>query len=139
MPLAPVGPVPDSVTPFVTVTAISPALPGPKVVLAMRAPPSIANASAATVTEPPGPDCVPVAEAAISVLTARPAPSSTSIPGVVTVTEPPIPVPAVVLAISAPEATVICGAAATTEPALPLDPGSAEAVITVPGLVKVSI
>ena len=91
MPLAPVGPVPDSVTPFATVTAISPALPGPKVVLAMRAPPSIANASATIVTEPPGPDCAPVAEAAISVLPAMPAPSSTNIPGVVTKTEPPTP------------------------------------------------
>ena len=85
--LAPFGPLPDNVTPFATVTAISPARPGPKVVLAIRAPPSTVSASAATVTDPPGPDCRPVAEAAISVL--PPVPSSTSAPGVVTFTEPP--------------------------------------------------
>ena len=90
----------------------------------MRAPPSIANASAMIVTEPPGPDCGPGRRSRDFGIAGEPAPSSTSIPGVVTVTEPPIPVPAVVLAISAPEAIVICGAVATTEPALPLDPGS---------------
>jgi len=95
IPLAPFGPVPDKVTPLATVTSTSPPLPGPAVVLAICAPPATFKLLAATVTEPPGPDCGPIAEAAIWVL-ATPAPSSTSIPGVVTMTEPPAPVPAVV-------------------------------------------
>ena len=88
-----------------------------------------------TVTEPPGPDCGPVAEAAIWVL-AMPVPSSTSAPGVVTLTEPPAPVPAVVLAISAPELSVICGALTVTDPALPPAVGVAEAMIPLPGSLK---
>ena len=102
IPLAPPGPVPDNVTLFATVTATSPPWPGPTVVAAICAPPAMVRASAATVTEPPGPDCAPVAEAAIWVLE-TPAPSSISVPGVVTSTEPPAPVPAVVLEISAPD------------------------------------
>ena len=65
IPLAPPGPVPDNVALFATVTATSPPLPGPAVVAAIRAPPAMVRALAATVTEPPGPDCGPVAEAAI--------------------------------------------------------------------------
>src|SRR6266566_1829837 len=100
-------------------TLTSPPLPGPAVELAIRAPPSTVRLLAATITEPPGPDCGPVAEAAIWV-SGTPAPSSTSAPGVVTLTEPPAPAPAVVLAISAPLVTVICGAVTVTDPALPL-------------------
>jgi hypothetical protein len=99
-------------------------------------PPSTVRVLASTVTEPLGPDCSPVAEAAIWVL-ATPAPSGTSAPGVVTSTEPPLPVPAVVLAISPPVVIVICGAATITEPALPLAVEFAEALIPVPGSVNV--
>ena len=116
---------------------MSPPLPGPAVVLAICAPPATVSVLAATITEPPGPDCGPVAEAAIWVL-ATPAPSSTSAPGVVTLTEPPLPVPAVVLEISAPEASVICGAFTMTDPASPLAVEVAEAMIPVPGSVKLS-
>src|SRR5271166_911007 len=116
---------------------MSPPLPGPAVEPAICAPPAIVRLSAPTITEPPGPDCNPVAEAAIWVL-ATPAPSSTSEPGVVTMTEPPAPVPAVVLAISAPEAIVIRGASTVTDPALPLAVEVAEAIIPLAGSVKLS-
>ncbi len=89
-----------------TMPLTSPPLPGPAVELAICAPPSTVRLLAVTVTEPPGPDCGPIAEAAIWVL-ATPAPLRTSVPGVVTVTKPPAPVPAVVLAISAPVVIVI--------------------------------
>ena len=91
-PAGAAGPLPDNVTPLATVTPMSPPLPGPAVELAICAPPSTVRVLALTVTEPPGPDCRPVAEAAIWVL-ASPMPSSTSAPGVVTVTEPPAPGP----------------------------------------------
>ena len=96
--LAPLGPWPESVTPSATVTVTAPPLPGPAVELAICAPPSMPRLPARIVTEPPGPDRGPMAEAAIWVL-ATPALSSTSAPDVVTLTEPPEPVPAVVLAI----------------------------------------
>jgi len=137
IPLAPSGPVPDNVTALPTATAMSPALPGPKEVLAIRAPPSMVRVSAVTVTEPPGPDCGPVAEAAIWVL-ATPAPSSTSIPGVVTLTEAPAPVPAVVLEISAPPISAISGAVTVTDPALPLAVAVADAIIPLPGSLTLS-
>src|SRR5207244_11930853 len=86
-----------------TMTLTSPPLPGPAVELAIWAPPSTVRLPAFTLTEPPGPDCGPIAEAATWVL-ATPAPARTSAPGGGTVTKPPAPVPAVVLAISAPEA-----------------------------------
>src|SRR5947209_9702373 len=88
IPLAPPGPVPDNVALFATVTATSPPLPGPAVVAAIRAPPAMVRALAATVTEPPGPDCGPVAEAAIGVLD-TPAPSCITPAGSVTPTAPP--------------------------------------------------
>ncbi len=112
IPLAPLGPLPDKVTPLATFTVISPpllVLAVEAVVLAICAPPVTVSVSASTVTEPPGPDCGPVAEAAIWVL-ATPAPSRTSAPGVVTLTGPPLPIPAVVLEISAPDVTVTRGA-----------------------------
>src|SRR6266446_5702137 len=108
------GPASGSAISEATVMLTSPPLPGPAVELAISAPPFTVRLLALTVTEPPGPDCDPIAEAAIWVL-ATPAPSITSAPGVVTLTEPPAPVPAVVLAISAPEAIVICGAAAIAD------------------------
>src|SRR5262249_37407743 len=137
IPLVLYGPVPDNVTPFVTVTAMSPPLPRPAVELAICAPPATLRLSAAIVTGPPGPDSGPVAEAAISVF-AMPVPSSTSAPGVMTLIEPPAPVPAVVLAISAPVVTAICGAATVTDPALPLAVEVAEAIIPLPGSLRVS-
>src|SRR6202007_2696061 len=76
IPLAPSAPLPDMVTSLPTVTSILPPLPGPAVALAICAPPETVRVFAATFTEPPGPDCGPVAEAAISV-PATPAPSST--------------------------------------------------------------
>jgi hypothetical protein len=65
MPLAPFGPVPDKLTPLATVTSTSPPLPGPAVELAICAPPWTLRLLAVTVTEPPGPEFVAVAEAAI--------------------------------------------------------------------------
>src|SRR5208282_5299813 len=92
---------------------------------------------AATVTEPPGPDCGPIAEVAIWVA-GSPLPLSTNVPGVVTLTEPPAPVPAVVLAISAPDISAICGAPTVTDPALPLAVEVADAMIPLPGSLKLS-
>ena len=120
-----------------TMTLTSPPLPGPAVELAICAPPSTVRLPALTVTEPPGPDCGPVAEAAIWV-PATPAPSSTNVPGVITLTKPPAPVPAVVLAISAPEVIVICGAVAVADPPSPLAVEVAEAMIPLPGSVRLS-
>ena len=131
------GPRSGSTISEATVTLTSPPLPGPAVELAICAPPPMVRTLAATVTEPPGPDCGPVAEAAIWVLV-TPAPSSASAPGVVTLTEPPAPVPAVVLAISAPEVIVICGALTATDPASPRAAEVAEAMIPLPGSVKLS-
>jgi hypothetical protein len=48
-----------------TVTLTSPPLPCPAVEQAICAPPSMARALALAITEPPGPDCGPIAEAAI--------------------------------------------------------------------------
>jgi hypothetical protein len=127
-PLAPLGPTPDNVTPLAMVTAMSPPLPGPAVVLAICAPPEIVKLLGARVTDPAGPDCGPVAEAKTPVL-ATAWPSSSIAPGVVTVTDPPAPVPAVVLPMPAPVVTVICGAVTATDPALPL--AVAEAMIPV--------
>jgi hypothetical protein len=137
IPLAPPDPAPDNVTLFATVTATSPPLRGPAVVAAICAPPAMVSALAPTVTEPPGPDCGPVAEAAIWVLD-TPAPSSVNAPGVVTSTEPPAPVPAVVLEISAPDSSAICGAVTITDPALPLAAEPAEAMIPLPASLKLS-
>ena len=53
-------------------------------------------------------------------------------------TEPPAPVPAVVLAISDPVVIVICGALTVTEPALPLALEFANAMIPLPGSLKLS-
>jgi hypothetical protein len=110
------------------VIVVEPPAPIPAVVLAIWAPPCTVRVFARTVTAPPGPDCAPVAEAAIWV-PETPIPSSASGPGVVTATEPPAPLPAVVLAISAPLVTVICGEVTVTEPALPLAVEFAEAMI----------
>jgi hypothetical protein len=119
------------------ITFTVPPSPGPDVVLAIYAPPFTVKLPAVTDTEAAGPDCRPVADAAIWVL-AIPAPLSTNAPTVVTKTEPPGPVPAVVLAISAPRATVISGARTTTDPALLLAVEVAEATIPVPGSTRLS-
>src|SRR5262249_39261106 len=103
-------------------------LPGPAVELAISAPPAILKLPAATLTFPPGPDCGPVAEAAIAVA-ASPAPASNSAPLAVTSTRPPAPLPSVVLTISAPSRSVICAAVTLTAPALPLAVDTAEALI----------
>src|SRR5215469_14915323 len=117
------------------VTCTVPPLPGPAVELAICAPPWTVRLSAPTVTEPPGPECRPVAEAAIW-LGAIPMPSSARAPGVITVTEPPAPVPAVVLAICPPLVTVTWGAPTVTEPALPLAVDVARAMMPVSGSLK---
>jgi hypothetical protein len=67
----------------------SPPLLGPAVELAICAPPWTVRLLAVRVTEPPDPDCDPMAEAAIWVL-ASPAPLRISAPGVATFTEPPV-------------------------------------------------
>ena len=131
------GPRSESVMSETTATSTSPPVPGPAVELAICAPPCTVKLFACTVTAPLAPDCEPVAEAAIWV-GATPIPSSTNAPGVVTATEPPDPVPAVVLAICAPLVIVICGAFTVTRPALPLTAEVAEAMIPLPGSVKLS-
>src|SRR6266446_6192879 len=115
------GPASGSTISEATVMLTSPPLPGPAVELAISAPPFTVRLLALTLTEPPAPDCGPIAEAAIWVL-ATPEPSSTSAPGVVTVTEPPAPVPAVVLMICPPLARAICPAFTLIDPASPIEP-----------------
>jgi hypothetical protein len=120
-----------------TVISTSPPLPRPAVELAICAPPSTIRLLAFTVTEPPGPDCGPIADAAIWVF-GSPPPLRSSAPRVVTLTEPPAPVPAVVLEISAPDSSVICGAVTVTDPAFPLAVEDAEAMIPLPKPVSIS-
>ena len=89
-------------------TCTLPPLPGPAVELAICAPPSTIRPPALTVTEPPVPDCGPVAEAAIWVLGPRPVEHQQA--GRCHWTEPPAPAPAVVLTISPPLFKLVCGA-----------------------------
>src|ERR1700730_5228223 len=131
------GPRSGSTMSEATKTSTSPPLPGPAVELAICAPPSTVRLLAFTVTEPPGPDCRPIADAAIWVF-GSPPPLRSSAPRVVTLTDPPAPVPAVVLEISAPDSSVICGAVTVTDPALPLAVEDAEAMIPLPKPIRVS-
>jgi hypothetical protein len=133
MPLAPLGPTLDKVTPFATVTAISPSLPRPAVVLAICAPPVTVRLPASSVTEPPDPDLGPVADAAIWVL-ATPRPSSKSAPGVVTLTDPPAPDPRVFVEIEPPLSISKVPAVTKTLPAFPVLPTSAWELIPLGGL-----
>src|SRR5262249_43071066 len=77
-----------------------------------------------TVTGPPGPDCGPVAEAAIWVLP-TPRPSSKSVPGVVTLTDPPAPNPLAFVEIEPPLPITKLPAVTDTRPAFPVLPSLA--------------
>jgi hypothetical protein len=130
IPLAPLGPAPDSITPFATVTAMSPPVPDPAVVADILPPLTIERLPAPAVTEP-ALAVPPIVSDVIPVRLVAVDPSMVKAPETLTDTWPPIPLPNVPLAISPPLTNANSLAMTLMTPAFPLLVDSESVVIPV--------